>query len=229
MDERVFICYLNYQKSNNPDISKKLKVLPLDIWVLMIAVVISICGAIGSVCKGWDYASYIFLFCEVVLSILFYWRFENYRIKISKISLEKHREYCLNIEDWLKTIKIEKYEHIELVYKRITERIVKNENEHKNSSDRLDKWVQVLAVPVLLCFITEIIKSDADLVVAVANLFVVIFISIIGFSSVYIFRFLKWFPIKREIAQMQYFAEDLRSILDYRELENKELLNLSKS
>lgn len=229
MDERVFICYLKYQKKNNPDISKKLKSLPKDILVLMILLICSVLGGFVSSCMGNDTVSSVLLLCETVLSFVFYWRFENYRIKISDKSIEKHKEYCLNIANWLKTVDIETDEHIQLVYERITERILKNNDEREKSVNRVEKWVQVLLVPILICIISEIIKSDADVSVAIANSFVVILISALVFSLIYISRFLKWFPNKRETAQMQYFAEDLRSILDYRELENKELLHLSKS
>ena len=229
MDERIFNCYLKYQKSNNPDIFKKLKSLPKNLRILMLLLVGSIFwGIVSSFFKS-ETASVVFLFLNAVLSFVFYWRFENYRIKISDKSIEKHKEYCLNIANWLKTFDIETDEHIQIVYKRITERISKNNDEREKSVNRVEKWVQVLLVPILICIISEIIKSDADVSVAIANSFVVILISALVFSLIYISRFLKWFPNKRETAQMQYFAEDLRSILDYRKLENKELLHLSKS
>ena len=100
------------------------------------------------------------------------------------------------------------------MYTRVTERISKINNEREKSVNRLEKWVQVLAVPILICIISEIIKSDDDINVAIANSFVVIIISALIFSFIYISHILKWLPIKRNIVQMQYFADDLRSILD---------------
>lgn len=229
MDERIFNCYLKYQKKNNPDIFKKLKSLPKSLRILMLLLVGSIFGGIVSSFFKSETASVVFLFLNAVLSFAFYWRCENYRIKISDKSIEKHKEYCSNIASWLKTVGIETDEHIQLVYERITERISKNNTARDKSVTRVEKWVQVLLVPILLCIISEIIKSDVDVSVAIENSFVVILFSAMVFSIIYISRSFKWFSIKRETAQMQYFAEDLRSILDYRELENKELLHLSKS
>ena len=107
------------------------------------------------------------------------------------------------------------------MYKRLTERISKNNESRIKSVNRVEKWTQVLLVPILICIISEIIKSDVDISVAIANSFVVILISGLVFSLIYISRFFKWFPNKRETAQMQCFADDLRSILDYRFISRK--------
>lgn len=221
MEEYIFNCYMKYQKENNPDISKKLKSLPKGIRLLMLLLIGSVIGGLVCLCKGNDSASSAFLLIETVLSFVFYWRFENYRIKVSDKSIEKHKEYCSNIANWLKTIDIETDEDIQLVYKRLTERISKNNESRTKSVNRVEKWTQVLLVPILICIISEIIKSDVDISVAIANSFVVILISGLVFSLIYISRFFKWFPNKRETAQMQCFADDLRSILDYRLISRK--------
>ena len=216
MEEYIFNCYMKYQKDNNPDISKKLKNLPRELRLLMLLLIGSIIGGLATFFLGNESFASAFLLLETVLSFVFYWRFENYRIKVSDKSIEKYKEYCSNIAIWLKTIDIGTDEHIQLVYTRVTERISKINNEREKSVNRLEKWVQVLAVPILICIISEIIKSDVDISVAIANSFVVIVISALVFSIIYISHILKWLPIKRNIVQMQYFANDLRSVLDYR-------------
>lgn len=221
MEEYIFNCYMKYQKENNPDISKRLKSLPKGLRLLMFLLVGSVIGGLVCLCKGNDSASSAFLLLETVLSFVFYWRFENYRIKVSDKSIVKHKEYCSDIANWLKTIDIETDEHIQLAYRRVTERISKINNEKEKSVTRVEKWVQVLAVPILICIISEIIKSDVDISVAIANSFIVILIGALIFSLIYISHILKWLPIKRKIVQMQYFADDLRSILDYRFISRK--------
>ena len=221
MEEYIFNCYMKYQKENNPDISKKLKSLPRELRLLILLLIGSVIGGLASFFLGKESSASAFLLLETVLSFVFYWRFENYRIKVSDKSIEKHKEYCSNIANWLKTIDIKTGEHIQLVYTRVTERISKINNEREKSVNRLEKWVQVLAVPILICIISEIIKSDVDISVAIANSFIVILIGALIFSFIYISHILKWLPIKRKIVQMQYFADDLRSILDYRLLSRK--------
>lgn len=221
MEEYIFNCYMKYQKENNPDISKKLKSLPRELRLLILLLIGSVIGGLASFFLGKESSASAFLLLETVLSFVFYWRFENYRIKISDKSIEKHKEYCSNIANWLNTIDIETDEHIQLVYTRVTERISKINNEREKSVNRVEKWVQVLAVPILICIISEIIKSDVDISVAIANSFIVILIGALIFSFIYISHILKWLPIKRKIVQMQYFADDLRSILDYRLLSRK--------
>ena len=221
MEEYIFNCYMKYQKENNPDISKRLKSLPKGIRLLMLLLIGSIIGGLATFFLGNESFASAFLLLETVLSFVFYWRFENYRIKVSDKSIEKHKEYCSNIANWLKTIDIETDEDIQLVYKRLTERISKNNESRTKSVNRVEKWTQVLLVPILICIISEIIKSDVDISVAIANSFVVILISGLVFSLIYISRFFKWFPNKRETAQMQCFADDLRSILDYRFISRK--------
>lgn len=221
MEEYIFNCYMKYQKENNPDVSKKLKSLPRELRLLILLLIGSVIGGLVTFFLGNESFASAFLLLETVLSFVFYWRFENYRIKVSDKSIEKHKEYCSNIANWLKTIDIKTDEHIQLVYTRVTERISKINNEREKSVNRLEKWVQVLAVPILICIISEIIKSDIDINVAIANSFVVIIISALIFSFIYISHILKWLPIKRNIVQMQYFADDLRSILDYRFISRK--------
>lgn len=221
MEEYIFNCYMKYQKENNPDVSKKLKSLPRELRLLILLLIGSVIGGLATFFLGNESFASAFLLLETVLSFVFYWRFENYRIKVSDKSIEKHKEYCSNIANWLKTIDIKTDEHIQLVYTRVTERISKINNEREKSVNRLEKWVQVLAVPILICIISEIIKSDVDINVAIANSFVVIIISALIFSFIYISHILKWLPIKRNIVQMQYFADDLRSILDYRFISRK--------
>ena len=221
MEEYIFNCYMKYQKENNPDISKKLKSLPRELRLLILLLIGSVIGGLASFFLGKESSASAFLLLETVLSFVFYWRFENYRIKISDKSIEKHKEYCSDIANWLKTIDIETDEHIQLAYRRVTERISKINNEKEKSVTRVEKWVQVLAVPILICIISEIIKSDVDINVAIANSFVVIIISTLIFPFIYISHILKWLPIKRNIVQIQYFADDLRSILDYRFISRK--------
>ena len=221
MEEYIFNCYMKYQKENNPDISKKLKSLPRELRLLMLLLIGSVIGGLATFFLGNESFASAFLLLETALSFVFYWRFENYRIKVSDKSIEKHKEYCSNIANWLKTIDIETDEDIQLVYKRLTERISKNNESRTKSVNRVEKWTQVLLVPILICIISEIIKSDVDISVAIANSFVVILISGLVFSLIYISRFFKWFPNKRETAQMQCFADDLRSILDYRFISRK--------
>ena len=221
MEEYIFNCYMKYQKENNPDVSKKLKSLPRELRLLILLLIGSVIGGLATFFLGNESFASAFLLLETVLSFVFYWRFENYRIKVSDKSIEKHKEYCSNIANWLKTIDIETDEDIQLVYKRLTERISKNNESRTKSVNRVEKWTQVLLVPILICIISEIIKSDVDISVAIANSFVVILISGLVFSLIYISRFFKWFPNKRETAQMQCFADDLRSILDYRFISRK--------
>ena len=173
MEEYIFNCYMKYQKENNPDISKKLKSLPRELRLLILLLIGSVIGGLASFFLGKESSASAFLLLETVLSFVFYWRFENYRIKVSDKSIEKHKEYCSNIANWLKTIDIETDAHIQLAYRRVTERISKINNEKEKSVTRVEKWVQVLAVPILICIISEIIKSDVDISVAIANSFIV--------------------------------------------------------
>ena len=218
MDEYIFNYYMKYQKANNPDIAKKLKKLPKSILIIFLLVMGSFLGGIVSLFSGNVLLSSIFLICEAGLSLLCYFCFENYMIKNSDKSIENQQEYCVNISEWLKTIDIDTDDKIQLVYNRLVERIEKNNESRQTSINRIEKWSQVLLVPILICIISEIIKSDVGLGEAIASSFVVVIIAAFAFSLVYILYILKSFPNKRKIVQMQYFADDLRAILDCKQL-----------
>lgn len=218
MDEYIFYCYMKYQKDNNPDIIKRLKVLPKHILIMMIVAVVAFVVSLVALFVGNEMISSLCIFIMAIFSFLLYWRVDNYQIKKSEKVIDRYKTICSELEEWLKTLGIETNEDIQLLYNRLTERISKQKETREKSNNRVDKWIQVLAIPLLLCIISEIIKSDVDISIAITNVFVAILIGALVFLGVYVCQIIKWFPIKRKIVQMQYFADDLRAILDCKQL-----------
>ncbi len=218
MDEYIFYCYMKYQKDNNPDIIKRLKVLPKHILIMMIVAVVAFVVSLVALFVGNEMISLLCIFIMSIFSFLLYWSVDNYQIKKSEKVIERYKTICSELEEWLKTLGIETNEDIQLLYNRLTERISKQKETQEKSNNRVEKWIQILAIPLLLCIISEIIKSDVDISVAITNVFVAILIGALVFLVLYVCQIIKWFPIKRKIVQMQYFADDLRAILDCKQL-----------
>ena len=223
MEEYIFNCYLKYQKENNPNAMKQLMKFPLDIIVLWFFGVAFIVTGIALLLFQKGLWSFTLIVISVVCAYAFNWRFELYQIKNGEKIAEKHRDYCVKLENWLLNFSVSSTAGLEMLYERINARIIKSENARKNAFDKLEKWAQVLAIPVGICIISELIKNEIDVSLIIVNCITVIMIGAFVIYGFFILETLKWLPIKRKTAQMQYFAGDLRSILDYRMLSQEKV------
>ena len=121
---------------------------------------------------------------------------------------------CLEIKNWLISNAIEDKENICEIKKRIEKHILTYKEEQKVLTERIDKWLQMLVVPLATLIITYTInqtyslKEKTSYVVSTLLLFMLLygFICIIKNAS----RFIK----KQRIEQMTYFVADLQGVLD---------------
>lgn len=222
MDEKVFFCYLDYQKKSRSPIWKRILRLPIGVGVSLVIGVLSIVFAILTVSiSAWREWQMVASAAEVISCVLLLVFTEKYQIKSSKENLSKYEIYCKDLMNWLNTYGFSEKAKVELLYKRISERIVIQEKEKKESSDRSEKWIQTFIIPIVLAVVSAIIANQKDLITMFASVFSIVFIFILIYSLYSVFRTAHWFPVKRKTEQMKRFAEDLRAILDFEELNRK--------
>lgn len=223
MEEYIFNCYLKYQKENNPSIMKRLMKFPVDVIILLLLGIVFITIGIVSFLLQKIVWSFMLIVSSVVIAYIFNWRFELYQIKNSEKIAAKHKDYCAELENWLSTFSISSTEGLAVLYERINNKITKSETAKKNAFDKIEKWAQILAIPIGVCIISELIKNEIDVSLIIGKCVTVVAIGAFIIYGFFIIETLKWMPIKRKTAQMQYFADDLRSILDYRLLSQEEV------
>lgn len=221
MEEYIFNCYMKYQKEHNPSVMKRLMKFPRDITVFLVMGVVFMVIGIALLLLQKMVWSFMFIVISMAIAYVFNWRFELYQIKNSEKIAERHKEYCTELENWLCDFSVSSTEAIEMLYERMNNRMTKSETARKTAFDKIEKWAQVLIIPVGICIISELIENEIDVVLIISKCMTVVMFGIFVIYGVFLAETLKWMPTKRKTAQMQYFADDLRSILDYRLLSQK--------
>lgn len=225
MDEILFYNYLNYQKEQNLPLSKKLLKTPT---IMKIFIIISILAVatytvfyFSPELKTYStIVSFIASVVEALICIALYVYIERYQIKNSSCALEKRLNYCKKLSLWLSDNMSLTDDAIELLYKRLIEQINAQNADHKEQNNRVDKWIQVLVIPVILSIISSLISKQTDfsdmMTVTISLMFIILMI----YFFIWIVRCILWFPTKRKNEQMKFFANDLQDIMDLKILNN---------
>lgn len=215
MDEIVFYSYLEFQKNYRIPIWKRICKIPVSAFIVIcIALLSIICSITFSLIPSTKGYAWIALICEVVTSLVLYVYTEQYQIKNSASSLNEYRNYCTELAKWLELQSITTKDDLKILQQRLSERIERNSNEHKEQRARIDKWMQVLAIPIVLSIISGIIASRTDLSEIFQTVFIIVFVFSMIYCMISIFNNVRWFPTKKKYAQMQRFIDDLQAILD---------------
>ena len=157
----------------------------------------------------------------MILCISLYFYTENFQIKNSDVRFLVYKEYCDEIQQWLVEcgIVVTKENITELML-RIEKEIGKAEKQRATTRERIEKWIQILIIPILLAVFSAIIRAQTDLTVLFT--YTLAFLIVIGsmalaFINCYnIFDFFK----KRKLEQLKSLYNDLQGVLDC-QLENK--------
>ncbi len=212
MDKRLFYCYMKYQKERNDTIWKRLKKIP---WLVKtVFVVMLVCSITFFIPLFQKYMLWIAVI-EVILSLILWFLVENFQIKTSDEKLEEYYNYCRELEIWLNSQGLVSVKAIKLLRKRLNNRIDEMRKQRKDNNARFDKWIQTLVIPITLAVFSTIIKGQDSI-----EMFSTIFLMLSVFAFIYGFvsgcRSYAWFPKKRVLEQMGFFASDLQGILDLR-------------
>lgn len=215
MAERLFYCYLKYQKGHNINIWKKLIKLP---WHIPICTVM-LFAAITATFVLWFFptfknAQYICGALTVIICIIMYIITERFQINTSNISMSKYQTHCTELRKWLNENNIKTDYEINLLHKRLIEHINEKKAERKEQNDRVDKWTQTLAIPVLLAIITTMIDKGISIQDSIFFSLGLVFIFAICCCIVWFMKIMIQFPDKQKLEQMNFFADDLQVLLD---------------
>ena len=158
---------------------------------------------------------------QVTLCISLFFYTENFQIKNSDIRFLVYKEYCDKILQWLIDcgIIVTKENIIELML-RVEKEIEKAEKQRAITRERIDKWIQILIIPILLAVFSAIIKAQTDLTVLFAYTFAfLIVLGSIALAFINCYNILDFFK-KRKLEQLKSLYNDLQGVLDC-QLENK--------
>lgn len=216
MESILFDSYRKYQKEHKDNFIKAIFKLP--IWAQIFLVIIVLCLAYSVLVVFVPCLRVAYGYClavEVLTCVALYFYTENYQIKTSDSRLFVYQEYCEKIKQWLVSVGVNVTpENIKEIMKRTNKRIALLEKKRKERRDRIDKWIQILIIPILLAIFSAVIKEQTDLsLLLVYAVSMIVAIASIGLAFLNIYNIIDFFQ-KRKLEQMKSFAEDLQGVLD---------------
>ena len=212
----LFDSYRKYQKDNKQSLMKTIFKLPIGVKLLLIGFVLCLIYSILALFIDFFKSTYfICLILQVILCLCLYFYTENFQIKTSDIRLSTYQEYCGKIKAWLtKTGVIVTQENVTELVSRIEKEIDKLEKKKTANRERIEKWIQILIIPILLAVFSAIIREQNNLTIlfAYTTTFLIALGSLsLAFLNCYnIFDFFK----KRKIEQLKSLSSDLQGVLD---------------
>lgn len=216
MESILFDSYRKYQKSEKDNIVKAIFKLPVMAKLLLGAIIISsIIGLAIIFVEGLREKYFYYLVFEAILCIGIYFYTENFQIKTSDARLYIYQSYCTAIKTWLDGLGfIVTVENITEIINRTQKNIALLEDARDKRRNRIDKWIQVLIIPILLAVFSAIIKDQTNLSLLLTYAFaMLIALGSLGLAFFNCYNVVDFFR-KRKIEQMKSFAEDLQGILD---------------
>lgn len=217
MESILFDSYRKYQKNKKDNIVKAIFKLPLIAKLLLGSMMLFFIFSVVIIFVE-SLRNSIYFYClvlEAILCVVLYFYTENYQIKSSDTRLCIYQSYCADIKAWLDALGfIVTAENITEIINRTQKKMVLLENERDKRRGRIDKWIQILIIPILLAVFSAIIKDQTDL----SLLLTYAFAMLISFGSIVVafyncYNIIDFFR-KRKIEQLKSFAEDLQGVLD---------------
>lgn len=149
------------------------------------------------------------------MCIWLYFYTENFQIKNIDNRLFIYQEYCSEIKLWLIKIGIiATKENITKLLSRLEKEIEKEEKQRMITRERIEKWIQILIIPILLAVFSAIIREQTDLTTlfayAIAFLIALGSFALAFLNCCNIFDFFK----KRKLEQLKSLYNDLQGVLD---------------
>ncbi len=213
MNNYLFYSYLKWQKDNNDSSIKKLLKLPKPAIVLLILLSISCITTIILLFIQLS-LSYIALAFEFIIVVITFFYSERMLIKTSINNLESYRNYCFKLYTWICTFSVTEKEDINELMNRILESKNNLAIIKVRQLERIDRWMQVLVIPIVLAIVNNLISKQTDI-----NQVTVYILTILAlFATIYFFIYAAIAAMnifnKKKINQYQSFADDLQGIID---------------
>lgn len=216
MESILFDSYRKYQKEQKDNFIKAIFKLPLLAQIFLAIIVLCLIYSVLVVFVPWLRVAYGYcLAVEVLTCVALYFYTENFQIKTSDSRLFVYQEYCEKIKQWLASVGVNVTpENVTEIMKRTNKHIALLEKKRKERRDRIDRWIQILIIPILLAIFSAVIKEQTDLsLLLVYAVTMIVTIASIGLAFLNIYNIIDFFQ-KRKLEQMKSFAEDLQGILD---------------
>lgn len=204
-----------YQKDNEEIFIKKILKFPV-MAIILFAVVFgsAATGAVFSFIATLRVYAWILLLVELFCCLVLNIYSERYQIMNSSTKLTEYRESCNKTYKWLKSCSVTTKVNIYELNQRVLSHISKLEDELKQKKERIDKWMQVLIIPIVLVMFSELINSKTDVTVIFGYAFLLFFILVFIYSLICGIRTVANLFSHRKLNQLYCFSNALQGVLD---------------
>lgn len=212
----LFDNYRKYLKQNKDKVFKAFFKLPKFAIAMFVIILLTVIYAILSIFIKHLQQWYVWcLIIEVIACIALYFYTEHYQIKTSSIKLQVYKEYCEEINSWLRTTGlVVNKKNLTKIINRVNHDILIMEDKRNKRRDRIEKWIQVLIIPILLAIFSEMIREQAKLSVLIAYaLVLLISIGSLALAFLCCYNIIDFFQ-KRKLEQLKSFSKDLQGVID---------------
>ena len=237
MVKRLLNLYIKHMEETDKKVWKKIISLPKRIIAQMLAALICITLTIlFSVFTNvdvnilndpelWSTICTIVYVFSAIIAVLFCGISQisigKYEIEISTKTMDEYWSYCHTTKKWIvdlfglkDTGEISVIKEIEAIKDRVDSYRKELIDDAEKRANRMDKWVQALAVPFVLAIITAVIDKNDDIGKAVAVILAIVIIGIALFGIVWISNNFKSLLRKQKDEQLKLLSEDLQGIID---------------
>lgn len=237
MIKRLLNLYIKHVKETDKEIWKRIISLPKNIIADMIVALNFLILTILSVVLAnadveifnnteiWGVACTITYVISAIISVFFcaiaQIAISKYEIEISDSSMNEYWAFCNNTKKWIVELfhfddsdKTNVIKEIETIKNRVDAYIQELNDDAEKRANRMDKWIQALAIPFILAIITAVIDKNDDISKAVAIIVSIILVGVVLFGIVWLSNNFKSLLRKQKIEQLKLFSEDLQGIID---------------
>ena len=230
MEEVTFKAYLKYIEGEKLPVWRLTKKLNRYKYVLGLITILGVLSSMFLFALAFS-EKYSFLFYKyksvslmpMLATSAIMFLFSRHRLIKNRITdLNEYYNYCAEFTNLLNRYDCATIQAVELLRERLLEHISEIETPHKELYNRIEKWVQVFVVPVILFVITKIVDISKNFSELEIFLFFALFFCIAICSITLFYLSLAWFSPKCELEQRKCFADDLQGILDLHRIRNSE-------
>ena len=220
METYLYYSYLKFRQDRKKSIRLVIKSIPWWIWLPLLM------GIFGTVTFCVTYQNehgelWRKLMMLVSLACFYFVGIgvETIQIRDSRERLENFWVYIHKVREFLEGSGIRTSEDIAQIKIRIDQKLETLRSNQQVLRERDEKWVQTLAIPVVLTMISPVVNNSGDLTTMVSNCvsILIVFSLLIIVVSVGAIT-MRSFP-RREIENLECFSEDLQGVLDLERFE----------
>lgn len=213
MEMQLFYCYLKYQKDQKDSTLRKItRLTPIVIILLFLLIATTIISFIFTLRSS--KCAFVPLSIELLLSLVTYFYSEHIQVKMSSVNLSAYKDRCRKNYEWLKEQEVVGQKEIQMYKDRITSSIENTQCKIDKSIDRIEKWLQILVIPIALAIFSYVLEERTDIQTVLAYAMTIVVIIVVIYPALLGLNRVKAFFELREIRKMKLFERDLQGVLD---------------